>query len=492
MDKTKTLTRPAGATRIRTFLEPHGFNIEVVDYFSHFSIDELKQVCAKYITKDTLFVGISITFLYDFEKINTLFKHVKETYPGVQTLIGGNESALAGLDTALVDRIIWGYAEEAVLHYLKYITGKRLDNLQWVPYRETLAVNAEEFYKNDDTDLTIKWLPEDQIKFNFLPVEISRGCIFRCTFCQFPLLGKKKNDYIRHKGNLADEFKRNYEMWGITNYTFQDDTFNDNIVKLEYVAEAIAQSGVQLTYSAFLRADLMARYPETISMLADTGLIAGTFGIESFHPEAKKAIGKGMDTERQLDAVRQLKKNRDIYTYTGMIVGLPGESLKSILDSQQWFIDQNFEVFDKWEWFGLVLRKNAMTRLSEFEKNYEKWDYTTKDAETVDKGTFKKDIDIVNWKNKFMDVDTALAIAKQLNKETDQYRKKFGKVIHNWNDGVTAMWEVSEIVGLGIDIKDVINGTFDKTLFGNKIKEVYAAIETYKKSKLTPFDTLVK
>ena len=87
MERTRTISRPAGAARLRTFLEPHGYNIEVIDYFGNFTEDELETLCARFIGPKTLFVGISITFVYAFDKINHLFNHIKEKYPHVKTLL---------------------------------------------------------------------------------------------------------------------------------------------------------------------------------------------------------------------------------------------------------------------------------------------------------------------------------------------------------------------------------------------------------------------
>jgi hypothetical protein len=492
MERTRTISRPAGAARMRTFLEQHNYNVEVIDYFGNFTEHELELLCAKYIGPKTLFVGVSITFVYAFDKINHLFNHIKEKYPHVKTLIGGNETPIEGVDLSKVDRIFWGYAEEAVLHYLKFLTRKLLNDLPWVPYRGTKSVNAEMLYKNDTDDLSIKWLESDLIKHNFLPIEISRGCIFRCRFCAFPLLGKKKNDYIRKVDNLADELRRNYEMFGVNNYWFNDDTFNDNVVKLEYIAEAIAKSGVKITYTAFLRADLIERFPETIPMLADTGLVAATFGLESFHPEAKKAIGKGLDNERQFEAIRKLKKYKPIYTYTGMICGLPGEPISSVLKSQQMLIDQNFEVFDNWDWWPLMIRKDSVSRLSEFEREYEKWGYTEmlpgEYRVPGDDNDLKYATDndgILIWKNKYTNWYTARTITNSLNMETERHRIKAGKSIYgNADKGVSINHDVYELVGLGVDIKDIIDGNFDKNFLYSKIKESDRTIEEYKRLKL--------
>ena len=145
--RTATISRPAGAARMRTFLEQHNFNIEVVDYIDSFSNKELEDVCKRFIGPKTLFVGVSTTFLHDFEKVNHLLGYVKENYPHIQTLFGGSETPMNGFDLTKVDRVFWGYAEEAMLHYLKFLTRKRLDDLPWYLWRNTKTINAEALYK---------------------------------------------------------------------------------------------------------------------------------------------------------------------------------------------------------------------------------------------------------------------------------------------------------------------------------------------------------
>ena len=39
----------------------------------------------------------------------------------------------------------------------------------------------------------------------FCPIEISRGCIFKCKFCPFALNGKQKGEGIRCMDPIRDE-----------------------------------------------------------------------------------------------------------------------------------------------------------------------------------------------------------------------------------------------------------------------------------------------
>ena len=53
----------AGAYRIATELRNAGYTCQVVDFFCHYSADELEKIIDKFVTQDTLWVGFSTTFM---------------------------------------------------------------------------------------------------------------------------------------------------------------------------------------------------------------------------------------------------------------------------------------------------------------------------------------------------------------------------------------------------------------------------------------------
>jgi len=188
----------------------------------------------------------------------------------------------------------------------------------------------------------------------------------------------------------------------------------------------------------------------------------------------------------------ELKRYKPVYTYTGMICGLPGEPLSSVYNSQKILLEQNFEVFDNWDWWPLVIRKNSVSRLSEFEKEYDKWGYTemthgdyTLSKDDNDTRYNNDDSNMMMWKNKYMNYLSARKIATLLNLETEEHRIKAGKSIYgNADKGVSINHDVFELVGMGVDVKDIIDGTFDKSFLNRKIKEADQTILEYKNLKL--------
>ena len=72
-----------------------------------------------------------------------------------------------------------------------------------------------------------------------------------------------------------------------------------------------------------------------------------------------------------------------------------------------------------------------------------------------------------------------------MNYETEELRIKKGKSIYgNANKGVSINHDVYELVGLGVDVKDIIDGTFDKAFLNKKIEEADQTILEYKNLKL--------
>jgi len=224
-----------------------------------------------------------------------------------------------------------------------------------------------------------RFLKEDCIRPNeSLPLEISRGCIFKCRFCRYPHIGKKKNDYIRCIDQIKAELIYNYETFGTTNYYVLDDTFNETPEKVKAFYDMTQTLSFKINWCAYIRADLVHRFPETAMWLKDSGLIGAFFGIETFHPEASNLIGKAWSGKHGKDFVLELKNNiwgDDVIITLSLILGIPPETWEDILETQQWIVDNKI---DSWSWHSLAINGNPSKTddKSEFEKDPSKYGFT--------------------------------------------------------------------------------------------------------------------
>jgi radical SAM superfamily enzyme YgiQ (UPF0313 family) len=243
-----------------------------------------------------------------------------------------------------------------------------------------------------------------------LPIDISRGCIFACRFCQYPHLGKGKLDYIRGMDYLEKEILHNYENFGTTSYYVLDDTFNDTEFKMQSFYDMTQRLPFKISYYAFLRADLIDRFPNTAYLLKESGLIGAYHGIESMHPEASKLVGKAWSGKRGKEFLPELYHNiwkKEVTQHLNFIVGITKEPPESINDTVKWFEDNDMHGIKvvPLGLYGKDSTTSDFTVLSEFDKNYEKYGYTFTDDK--------------NWKNDYWTRESAIKFAARVKQYID-------------------------------------------------------------------------
>jgi hypothetical protein len=410
------LQRGIGAYQVAGHLRQNGYTVQVIDFTDHFSEEELTDSVKKFIGQNTLAVGVSSTFYrgqaisggnlsstekdkdHDFLPINVVntLKEIKKEYPRLKLLLGGASSYRCN-NGSLFDVSFQGYSESAVLDYLN-------DQRRLWPRSNGLIKIDGSMFKFDIDILEHQWADNDIVlDKETLPIEISRGCIFKCKFCNYPLNGKKKFDYLRSPEVIKRELIDNYERFGTTRYLFGDDTFNDSTYKLEQLHKIITELPFKIEFATYLRLDLLHKHREQIVLLKEMGLGNAFFGIESMNERTAKLIGKGMNPEKVKEFLLELQYDlwRDeVFIECSFIVGLPHEDKHSTDRTFQWVHDNKITNF--WNALGLEPGKPYK---SEFDKNFEKYGYQL---------TEKKK-NVWYWKNDIMDSDQALKIAEEYN-----------------------------------------------------------------------------
>lgn len=339
--------RGLGAYRIASEVRKAGYSCQVISFLRYFTLAEIEKLCEKFIDSNTKLVGLSTTFWYD-EIIS--YSHLQDTIrkvnPKVKVVLGGpNARRLSALTMHKIDAILSGQGESNVLRYLKHIdTGAPFMEpteiwRQNVPLYEATKI-AEDWTFNDSETI---YTPEDCIdEGEPLVLEVARGCIFQCSFCAYPLNGKKKLDYIRYADTLYDELVRNYNAHGTHSYIISDDTFNDSVDKLQVIKDVFTSLPFKLTFSSYARLDLLNAHRQEIDMLKEMGMIGVNFGVETFHDKAAKLIGKGMVGKIAKDFLHELKTvhwKNDVKIAIGLIQGFPYETYESHEETRQWILN---------------------------------------------------------------------------------------------------------------------------------------------------------
>ena len=439
--------RPLGAYRIRTELESHGYSVKVIDFFQYLTDSDIERAFEKYVSKETLWVGFSTTFFDCDALLDTkeeFYQRLKEKY-NVKIVMGGSKARQGKFKFA--DYFITGHGDNAVVALTDYLSQKNTDLIFKEEFEKIIIDGNKDYDRKDLSKIDVVWKDEDRLSNYFtLPIELSRGCIFKCAFCQFPFTGKKKFDYVRDKDNIRDEFIRNYEQFGITSYQFMDDTYNDSMVKLEYMHNLITNLPFKIKFDAYIKPELLVRWPDQIPLLAETGIRGASMGVESFNPKTRAAIQKMPDINKILNAMKDLKTrtNGQAKIQMNLISGLPHESEESMFQTQKFVLE--CEYIDYWIWWPLqILDKNSAEYLSPIEKNPKSFGYEVSIPITTNFKNLAQHNSVqplsVYWKNDFIDVIRATELAKKFNEESKTKIKLGG-------------WLAGAIEGIGIDIED--------------------------------------
>lgn len=378
--------RSIGAYQIAHYLRGNSLSCQVIDFIYDFNEVDLEYHLERFIDSTTLCIGISTTFLSDLKigidnksKISLIIpEHVervclklKSKYPHIKFCIGGSKST-HGTTLPWVDAVFHGYCEDEFLFYCQ--------SLQTKKKRLVKKVNGVEVFDMPNTvfdieNLQHKFIASDCItRHETLPIEIARGCIFKCKFCAYPLNGKKKLDYVRKASCITDEMKHNYFEYGVTNYFFTDDTFNDSEHKLELLHEQISKLPFKIRFTCYLRLDLLLAHRKMIPLLLDMGLTSAFFGIESFCQDSLKCIGKNVRASKIKEFLHELYYEhwqQQVSFNLGFIVGLPGENEQSIIDTIN-YLSKTPHAF---HFEPLRLSPTDGFYQSEFQKNSHKFGY---------------------------------------------------------------------------------------------------------------------
>lgn len=416
--------RTLGPYQLASWIRSHGYTVKVIEFSNEMPIDTLVKITERYIDADTLMIGVSSSF-WEFptqiqsnwqftfpEWVQSARTALSATYPDIKWAVGGSRTYMCNI--AGWERFD-GAAENPVL--------ARLDDLsKKLVTRPVFDIHdACNLYVNDDC------ITPNEV----LPIELGRGCMFKCKFCSFKNIGKKIGTYTKSEECIRREILDHHTRWGTTRFFYVDETVNESVEKVRMLANIAESVPFKLEWFGYIRADLVWAFPETEELLERSGLRSAFFGIESFEPASAKLIGKGWSGKHAKDWLIGMRKKWDhkISWRFGMLIGVTGQTKQQLLDDANWLIDNDMH---SW-WFNhLWIERNHYD--SEFSKNSQKYGYEFPDE--------TKPYWWINRQNGW-DFSSAAALAAELNEKSKT----------NWR---YCAFDLGGLLSLGYDIDEVI------------------------------------
>lgn len=411
--------RPAGAYKLATYLRRHGFTVQVIINCTALSKQGFQRVFDTYGSAQLLWIGFTSNWLsgvkeesyydswqnssdpvidaqltgwfytehdnrekvyscvYSTAMLESIWDMAKLHNPNCQLLFGGSQLNRNEYfsDKLLVPNAVYikNNAESAVLELSqRYLIGNfNCDNLP-----------SNDYYDyNEFKHSFIEYQDTDHIEAHeWLPIEVSRGCAFKCAFCNYDMKGVT-NNYV-DANFLREEIIKMWEKHGTTKFVIMDDLYNDNYDKVKDLHDNCwSKLPFKPELAGYLRLDLLWRHPEQAEMLRADGWRAGSFGIETLHERAGKRVGKGLGKARILETLTMLKEiwQDEVLIHAFFIAGLPYEPMESLEETYTWTTQTDLFHAVIWHWLELENIKAVPTtvdKISIIGKDPKKYGYT--------------------------------------------------------------------------------------------------------------------
>jgi radical SAM superfamily enzyme YgiQ (UPF0313 family) len=305
-----------------SYLRKRFGNLIDVYYLEGFS--DLKQHLKKLRQINPDIYGISFSTLTADVAYRTI-NQIRNEFPSLPIICGGPhptsvpEEVLTNSGTTIC---VIGEGEETFAELLEYYMGDdiKIKDIPSIAYRKSdkiIYTSLRPLINDLDTIPFPAWDSASLKKYAgisrlrswpYMPIIVSRGCPYNCTFCSNPVWKINKPWLrLRTPKNIAVEVEYLYNNLGIRAITLRCDEFNSTPKWSIEVCKEIKKLGfTDLYFDTTLRADKVS--DDLAKSLSDINCWLVNVGIESGNQRTLDGINKKITLEQVVDSCKTLKK----------------------------------------------------------------------------------------------------------------------------------------------------------------------------------------
>jgi anaerobic magnesium-protoporphyrin IX monomethyl ester cyclase len=340
VDEERGYNPPLGIMYIAAYAEKYtDHTIEILDVLA----EELdyKRVEEEVRKRKPDVVGItSMTFtLIDVIKIAKMIKKVnheiKIVLGGPHVYIYQNET----IDIPEIDFLVLGEGEITFTELIQKIDNYNdLKNIKGLVFKhegKIINTGQRDFIEDlDSIPFPARHLTKIELyksllakRSNVTTMMTTRGCPYKCIFCDRPHLGKVFR--ARSAENVVREMEECTKM-GINEFILYDDTFTINRQRVLDICKLIEDKGLDIGWDIRARVNTVDK--EMLIKLKHAGCERIHYGVESANPEILKLLNKGI-TISQVEKAFEMTKEAGIETLAYFMIGSPTETRDKILNT---------------------------------------------------------------------------------------------------------------------------------------------------------------
>ena len=167
--------------------------------------------------------------------------------------------------------------------------------------------------------------------YPYARIVTSRGCPFKCTFCQVPTI---QGRYFRKRSieHILDEILWLKNEYGIKAIIFDDDNLYTNMKNAKQLFQAMIDSGLNLPWVSIATA-VFRLDEEMIDLMYESGCRYIDIAIESGSERVINEIVKKPIEHKQAIRLVKYARTKGIFVSSNFIIGFPGETWDEILET---------------------------------------------------------------------------------------------------------------------------------------------------------------
>lgn len=296
-------------------------------------------------------VGFSVPFPGNLYSALRCAQWIRQNFPQLKIVMGGgyvNTELRSLTDPALFDFIDYLVFDDGELPLLRIMDGGELirtlyrddagsiirvnfDSKENIPFAESGTPSYEGLLQNNYINMIELTNPMHALWSNgkWNKLMLAHGCYWgKCAFCDGAL------DYVKRFDQapvelIVDRMEAVIAQTGQTGFHFVDEAAPPAL--LRKLAEEIIRRKLTVSYWTNVRFE-KSYTPELCYLLAQSGCIAISGGLEVASPRILKMINKGITVESASESMRNFTE-AGIMTHAYLMYGFPTETARETIDS---------------------------------------------------------------------------------------------------------------------------------------------------------------
>ncbi len=297
-------------------------------------------------------IGFSLMFSQDWLVARALIERVRAAHPRVPLVAGGEHFSaepVGALTTAPgLDYVLLGEGDRSLLDLIEHLDGSRnVDEVPGLYYRKPtgeIVTTGPAIRLRDIDDLP--WPAWDLVPIEAylagghgngvnrgrgMPINTTRGCPYRCTFCSSPSMWTTR--YVtRRPADVVAEMQHYVRTYHASNFDFQDLTATIRKDWVLELCERIASAGLAISWQlpGGTRSEVLD--DDVLPALVRAGCTNVTYAPESGHVETLRVIRKKLDPDRMLVSMRRAVR-AGCNVKANFVFGFPTDTYGSLFRS---------------------------------------------------------------------------------------------------------------------------------------------------------------